>query len=733
MPIKMPDLHQDPQACARDVISQLDKRVVMGLPLGLGKPAAFANAIYQLARQDPSIRLDIFTALTLQPPAAGKGLAARFLGPLAERLFDGVPSLDYERDRRRGELPANIKITEFYFAPGSQLGVPAAQTEYCSMNYTHVTRELLDRGVNLLATLVAVDDSGATPRYSLSCNPDLTLDLAGERDQGAPIVVLGQVNRELPFMPNDAEVEGSFFDHLLQDEALEHPLFPALNRPVSLGDYATGLHVASLVRDGGTLQIGIGSLGDAVVNALVQREHHTEAFGKLLDGLLDDARMALRPRLEPEKRPFRQGLYGASEMLVHGFAGLRDAQILKRRVFEDVAVQGAVNANLGDCRVSAALLQSLLDAGAVASPLSDEHLEFLQQIGVLDAAARQNGGRVMMPDGRTLPLTLDEPAELEAWAKACAGRELSGGYWLEAGFFLGPNGLYRWLRGLSPAERAGINMTTVSKVNQLFGGETLRRLQRRRARFINEAMMVTLTGAVVSDALDSAQIVSGVGGQYNFVAMAHELQGARSIIVLPSTRRSGGVTRSNIVWNYAHTTIPRHLRDIVVTEYGAADLRGLSDRDVIAALLNISDSRFQNALLQQAVAAGKIEPDYEIPGAYRRNSPQRIEQLLLTTGDADWFPHFPWGSDMSDTEAALALALAYLKQNVSGWQSMLSLWRSLPRGTAQRFAAELERMGLHKPGGFAGRLERRLLLTALHRTAEHQRPLKPLGPKYGDC
>ena len=48
-------------------------------------------------------------------------------------------------------------------------------------------------------------------------------------------------------------------------------------------------------------------------------------------------------------------------------------------------------------------------------------------------------------------------------------------------------------------------------------------------------------------------------------------------------------------------TIPRHLRDVIVTEYGVADLRGKSDADVIAAMLAVADSRFQAEL----VAAGQ--------------------------------------------------------------------------------------------------------------------------------
>ncbi len=732
----LPQLHTDVREAARAIFDELDGHVVMGLPLGLGKPVHFANALYQLAAEDPQVHLEIFTALTLQPPSPGSGLGAKFLGPLLDRLFDGVPTLDYEHDRRRGQLPPNVRVSEFYFAPGSQLGVGNAQREYVSANYTHVARDLLARGINLLATLVAVDESGPETRYSLSCNPDLTLDLASARDTGRNLLVVGQVNQALPFMPNDAETGAAFFDYILRNETLEHPLFPVLNRPVSLGDYATGLHVSSLVPDGGTLQIGIGALGDAVVNALVQRQHHNDSYKALLDELIDTGRLALRPREVVENETFERGLYGASEMLVHSFAGLRDAGILKRQVFPHLGIQRAVDANAGDHRVSVALLQAMISAQTVSVPLGPEDLDLLKRFAGLDGQAQWTAGEIILGDGTTLPSDLRDEAALAAWCEALGGpdqRSLSGGYFLEAGFFLGPNGLYRWLNGLSEEDRAGINMTGVSNVNQLYGDESLRRLQRRKARFINEAMMVTLTGAVVSDALADAQVISGVGGQFNFVAMAHELDDARAIIMLPATRQSAGVTTSNIVWNYAHTTIPRHLRDIVVTEYGAADLRGLSDRDVIVALLGIADSRFQPALLIAAKAAGKIEEHYEIPLELRNNYPERIEQILLNTGEASWFPHFPWGSDMTDEEAALAPALGYLKQHAGDWKATASLLlKGLPRDARQNHASKLDRMGLARPIGLKSRLMQRLLLIALQETGRHGRPLKPLSPKYGD-
>src|SRR5260221_5723187 len=106
--------------------------------------------------------------------------------------------------------------------------------------------------------------------------------------------------------------------------------------------------------------------------------------------------------------------------------------------------------------------------------------------------------------------------------------------------------------------------------------------------------------------------------------MAHELERARSILLLRSTREAGGRVESNIVFNYGHVTIPRHLRDVVVTEYGVADLRGRTDAEVAAALIAITDARFQEGLVRTAKAAGKLPLDWRIPEEALDNTPPRL-------------------------------------------------------------------------------------------------------------
>ena len=123
-------------------------------------------------------------------------------------------------------------------------------------------------------------------------------------------------------------------------------------------------------------------------------------------------------------------------------------------------------------------------------------------------------------------------------------------------------------------------------------------------------------------------MVSGVGGQYNFVAMAHALPDARSILILRACHETAHGPVSNIVWQYGHCTIPRHLRDLVVTEYGVADLRGQCDAEIIKRPLRIADSRFQSELVAAAKAHGKLEADWQLPESWRHNTPEALDAKL---------------------------------------------------------------------------------------------------------
>ena len=62
-----------------DVLARLPAHIHMGMPLGLGKPNLFVNALYRRIAKLPERALTIYTALSLGRPPLGDGLQKRFL------------------------------------------------------------------------------------------------------------------------------------------------------------------------------------------------------------------------------------------------------------------------------------------------------------------------------------------------------------------------------------------------------------------------------------------------------------------------------------------------------------------------------------------------------------------------------------------------------------------------------------------------------------------------------
>ena len=164
-------------------------------------------------------------------------------------------------------------------------------------------------------------------------------------------------------------------------------------------------------------------------------------------------------------------------------------------------------------------------------------------------------------------------------------------------FALGTADLYRWLDG-----NTDVAFLPVDVVNDptIIG-------RNRKLVSINGALCLDLYGQVVADNIDGKQI-SGVGGHEDFVAGAELHVDAHSLICLNSTVTVGGVVRSTILPQLPAAAIvstPRHHTGVVITEYGAADLPGLTVRERARALADIAHPDFRAELHTAADALGR--------------------------------------------------------------------------------------------------------------------------------
>jgi acyl-CoA hydrolase len=118
---------------------------------------------------------------------------------------------------------------------------------------------------------------------------------------------------------------------------------------------------------------------------------------------------------------------------------------------------------------------------------------------------------------------------------------------------------------------------------------------------INSAVEVDLTGQVNAE-IASGVYVGGTGGQGDFVRGAMMAARGHSIIALPSTAREGAVSRIVPVLKDVPATTPRSDADIIVTEFGAAELRGQPIDQRIRRMIGISHLSFRDALQREARA-----------------------------------------------------------------------------------------------------------------------------------
>ena len=708
-------IYHDVKKSVDDVINYMGNDISFAMPLALGKPILFMNELYRRAKEDPSIRLNIVTALSLEQPKGKSDMEKRFMGPLISRVFAGVPVYDYMTDFSRGKLPKNIGLYEFYTKAGAFLHSPEGQRNHLNSNYAHVVRDAIDFGCNVHGQLLSCREIDGKMMYSMGCNTDIAIEgqraLREIRDKGGKVIIMGEVNPNLPFMYGEAVKDASSFDILLEGPEFHYQLFGPPNDAINTRDHAIALHVSTLVKDGGTLQIGIGALGDAISSSLAMRQNHNEEYNKTLKetGISDKYHDIITNLGGTEK--FEEGLYGSSEMFVNGFLQLYKSGVLKRKVYDNVSIMRLINAGkLATDKIPSNIIELLIEDEGIYPRLREKDFNMLTKFGILKAGLEFKDGFII--DGKNkISADFYDKKNLSA-IQAVLGKKLNQGQVILGAFFLGPRAFYNTLNAMSEEERMQFGMAGAEKVNQLYGDEELRSLQRKDGRFINTGMMVNALGAITSDQLEDGRVVSGIGGQYNFVSMAHALPDGRLIMMIKSTRGSGKNTRSNVIYKYGHTSIPRHLRDIVVTEYGIADLRGLQDSKIIEEILKITDSRFQDELIREAKKNGKLDPDYKLADEYRHNTPEKIAAMFKPYQAKGFFPAFPFGTDFTLEEIKIGASLKGLlvKSKSALIAGILSeMLKSIP-SEAEPF---LKRMDLLKPANGREKIMRKVLLFAL--------------------
>jgi acyl-CoA hydrolase len=164
-----------------------------------------------------------------------------------------------------------------------------------------------------------------------------------------------------------------------------------------------------------------------------------------------------------------------------------------------------------------------------------------------------------------------------------------------ATFAAGTRELYDWLDGNSDVAFLPVEVVNSPDVIA----------RNRRPVTINGALAVDIQGQVIADTIRGSQF-SGIGGHEDFVAGPALALDAQSLLCMSSTYTRDGETHSRIVpWFEAGAVIttPRHQVDVIVTEYGTAELQGRTVHQRGEALAAVAHPDHRDELLEAAERA----------------------------------------------------------------------------------------------------------------------------------
>jgi acyl-CoA hydrolase/RimJ/RimL family protein N-acetyltransferase len=207
--------------------------------------------------------------------------------------------------------------------------------------------------------------------------------------------------------------------------------------------------------------------------------------------------------------------------------------------------------------------------------------------------------------------------------------------------------------------------------------------QNRKMVAINSALEVDLTGQVCADSL-GYRFYSGIGGQVDFIRGAKRSQGGKAIICIPSTALDGTISRVvPQLSEGAGVVTTRGDVDVIITEYGLANMHGKTIRERVLSLIAIANPKFRNDLLDAAKRMHYVFEDqvpFLVQGTYFASEYEITERFKGPEGPVD--VHFRLIRP-DDTDRIKELFYGLSEESI--YFRFLTPLRSLRRQTLQDF------------------------------------------------
>jgi acyl-CoA hydrolase len=211
------------------------------------------------------------------PEPLAKALAAR-----APELYDVeiVHLLTFgNADYSRPEMEGHFRHTAFFIGANVREAVNAGRADFVPIFLSEIERLFSSGAMPIDVALIQVSPPDDHGFCSLGVGVDTTLTAAK-----CASIVVAEVNQQMPRTYGDSFLHVSGIDYMVHTD---RPLLELPRHPMTELHRVIGRHIAGLIEDGSTLQMGIGGIPDAVLFYLRDKNDlgiHTEMFS---DGIME--------------------------------------------------------------------------------------------------------------------------------------------------------------------------------------------------------------------------------------------------------------------------------------------------------------------------------------------------------------------------------------------------------------------------------------------------------------
>lgn len=173
----------------------------------------------------------------------------------------------------------HFHVNTFFVGPNLRKHVQAGRAHYIPIFLSEIPALFRSGRMPLDVALISVSKPNDKGYCSLGCS----IDISHAAVSSAKIIV-AQINSQMPFVHGDGIIHINDIDAAIE---VDFPLFEHKPKKSTQIEQQIGRHIASLVEDGATLQMGIGGIPDAALKFLTSHKNlgvHTEMCS---DGVVD--------------------------------------------------------------------------------------------------------------------------------------------------------------------------------------------------------------------------------------------------------------------------------------------------------------------------------------------------------------------------------------------------------------------------------------------------------------